>query len=235
MVRTPVNPFGAVNVCVSYICPDMIHADFSDSLNDMIVHSMSIGIQTSRSRVRSTLLEIGRGVQVEQALRQRGMTHILFVDSDMKFPCDTLERLLVWKESIIGCTYSQRISPRAPTHRDLDGECKIPAPQWSHKDPQKFEVKSLGLGCVLINLNTFRRIPRPWFRISYEQDDQGKQIVMPDGSDKHISEDNAFFARARDAGYHVFCDWSLSQVIQHVGTFSFGMEHVEIMTGQLPV
>jgi len=58
---------------------------------------------------------------VERALRQNP-THILFIDSDMEFPADTLNRLLAADKDIVGANCTTRAMPPEPTAHDLSGE-----------------------------------------------------------------------------------------------------------------
>jgi hypothetical protein len=86
-----------------------------------------------------------------------------------------------------------------------------------------FKVASLGMGCVLIKADVFKKIARPWFEVEYSgQLDQN-------GMDEHTSEDVTFYDRARLQGFDIWCDWELSQQIKHIGTFAYGLEHVEMM------
>lgn len=167
--------------------------------------------------VQSTLLCYGRNLQAHRALGI-GASHILFLDADMKFPPTLLERLQNRNKDIVGCTYSQRRSPRWYTHRSLDGARSLPMDGRA-----LFRVKSLGMGVALIRMEVFKKVIRPWFEVEYSG------MVDAHGMDEHTSEDVTFYDRARAAGFDVWCDWETSQDVKHVGTFEYGLEHVEMM------
>lgn len=207
---------------ISYISPDMVHADFTDSLCALLQWSGDAGINYAYNRTRSTMLEIGRGVQAHLGIIKE-CSHILFLDSDMMFPRETLGRLLSHGLDIVGCTYSQRHSPRGYTHRSMTGDYNVPL----DLERDTFEVKSMGLGCCLIKTEVFKAIERPWFPVRYLGG------VRDDGADAHTSEDIAFFEKATAAGFKAWCDWPLSQEIKHVGMFQFGLEHTEVLPGYI--
>lgn len=210
--------FSGVKIAVTYLAPDMVHALFCQSLASMAMYSIAQGIGMGVNISQSSVVDIGRGVQVHECLRH-APTHLLFLDSDMRFPSDTLARLLRRDKDIVGCTYSQRRSPRGYTHRSVGNDFAVPS-----NDVEIFPVNSLGLGCVLIRANVFRRMTRPWFKTIIEVD----KPTNKDGSDAYTSEDIYFFNAARANGYEVWCDWQLSQQIGHVGMFAFELKHVEM-------
>lgn len=205
-------------VLISYCCPDILMSDFCFSLANMVSFSSAQGLHIGVHDQRTTLVEVGRTYQLAKALAWN-CSHVLILDSDMSFPRDTLVRLLARNKDIVGCTYSQRRTPRAYTHESLQGDFSLPS------DPREevFEVRSLGFGCILIRAEVFRDMPRPWFRIEYSGN------IMADGGDGHRSEDRTFCDRARERGFKVWCDLELSRQVKHVGTFAFGLEHVEVL------
>jgi hypothetical protein len=207
-------------VLISFCSGDMLHTDFCYALSQLCLYEMDRGTPIGVNNIKTTLIEVGRGLQVDAALKSN-CSHILFLDSDMVYPKYTLQALLRRNKDIVGCTYSQRRSPRGFTHESMTGDFDFPTDP--REDP--FEVKSLGLGCMLVNTNVFRKIgPRPWFRVEFPG------TVNPDGSDGHRSEDRTFCDKARAAGFKVWCDLTLSREVKHIGCFQFGLEHAEVMT-----
>lgn len=209
-------------ILVSWPSGDMVHADFCSRLAILCLFSAHRGLDLGVNNVKTTLIEIGRGIQAWSAIQHRA-SHVLFLDSDMVFPPDTLLRLLQRNKDIVGVTYSQRRSPRGLTHESLTSDYQMPT------DPriECFEVKSLGFGCVLIRTEVFDKIPRPWFRVEFPGG------IQTNGADKHRSEDRTFCDRAREVGYKVWCDAVLSREVRHCGQFEYGLEHAEIFSGYI--
>lgn len=210
-------------ILISYPSGDMVHADFCARLSHLCLYSAHRGLYVGVHNIKTTEIDIARGVQGWEALRQK-TSHILCLDSDMSFPPDALVRLLARNKDIVGVTYCQRRSPRGLTHESLEGNYQLPT------DPREevFEVKSLGFGCILIRTDILNTIPRPWFQSVY------LGHVDERGMEEHRSEDRAFCDRARAAGYKVWCDAVLSREVRHCGQFDYGLEHAEIFSGYLP-
>ena len=70
--------------------------------------------------MRGTYLPQQRMTLVKEAF-QSGSTHILWIDSDMRFPKDALIRLLDRDLPIVGANYPMRRTPIIPTATNLKG------------------------------------------------------------------------------------------------------------------
>lgn len=143
---------------------------------------------------------------VNEAIANGG-THLLFVDSDMIFPFDTIPKLLAHKKDIVGCQYNKREFPLTKVSKPMDKE----------SETELYEASHNGLGVTLINLSIFKD-PKfgigvdgkrsPWF--SFGRDSQGALAMGED----------AWFANvARDAGYKTWIDPSIN--IGHIGEYIF--------------
>jgi hypothetical protein len=203
-------------ITVAFCSGDMLHADFCYSLSQLCMHEVQRGMHIGVANIKTTLIDVGRIRAAVEALKHNS-SHLLCLDSDMRFPPDALKRLLHWNKPVVGCTYSQRRSPRALTHESMDHTTNLDGSILQ-------EVRSLGFGCILIRTDVLRAIPRPWFHVelSTELDETGVE--------KHRSEDRLFCDKARAAGFDVFCDVGLSRELEHVGMFGFTMQHVEVWT-----
>lgn len=129
---------------------------------------------------------------------QAGATHILFVDSDMLFPYDTIPRLLAHKKEIVGVKYKKREFPIKWLYESIDGE----------SETEIFKVKHTGTGLLLIDLSIFKNLKGPWF--NFGRDSQGALA---------LGEDVWFCNTARDAGYDVWVDPTLQ--IGHIGRYTY--------------
>ena len=144
-----------------------------------------------------------RNYCVFNALRA-GCSHILFVDDDMVFPPDTLERLLNHDKDIIGTVYNSRMFPPTPTIALEDGS-KI-------KDGDKLEplikCSYVGTGVMLIKLDIFKTIEKPWFHI--QKHENGYTL---------FSDDCYFCKQVIKQGYEVWCDTTIK--VGHLGLFTY--------------
>lgn len=172
---------------------DLVHAGYTYDLVNLIKHSSDTYYAVSQG----TLLPNQRTTLVKKAIANH-FSHILFIDSDMRFPKDTLERLYSHKLPIIGANY---------THRQSDETTS----NISSKDKTDIEtVEQIGFGVTLISLEVFLKTPEPWFATPYD----GEQFV---------GEDVFFCHKAKEAGYEIYVDHALSQEVKHIGAIEKGV------------
>jgi hypothetical protein len=151
-----------------------------------------------------------RSYAVLEAIK-RGCSHILFVDDDMTFPEDTLEKLLAHKKEIVGVNSASRQLPIRTTVSLLkDGELWAPnsVPPYYQMPDELFEVFGVGLGVCLIDLSVFDLIDQPWF--AFEAHPSGMTIQ---------GEDAWFCKQARAKGIKVWCDPTIP--IGHWGDYNY--------------
>lgn len=117
---------------------------------------------------------------------KRNCTHTFWVDDDMIYPEDTLERLLAHDKDIVGAKYANRRG---------DGEV---IEYFGDPLTGMFKCKALGGGCVLVRSDVFRKIKQPWFWY----------VINPNGA-IIMSNDWYFCKKARESGYDIWCDSAL--------------------------
>lgn len=147
-------------------------------------------------------------VRIAQQVRA---SHILFIDSDMRFPEDTLDRLLQRSydiaeditRDVFAANYVQRTAPQWWTARKNG--------QWLSSVGRTGceQVDAIGFGCALIRMNVFDRIQRPWFDTPYD-------------GENHIGEDLSFCSKAL-SDWEIWIDHDLSQQVRHQGTIELGV------------
>lgn len=141
-----------------------------------------------------------RDAAVDHA-RAEGFSHLLFLDADMIWPTDVLERMLRHHSAgIVGGLYVMRHPPYAPVAlRDRFRADGSQVDQFYHaliEGADLIPVDVLGMGCTLIPLDIIDRMgPRPWFE--YRDDDAGWPVV---------TEDVPFCLKAKDVGAAVWLD-----------------------------
>lgn len=138
-----------------------------------------------------------RNVLIDQAL-EHGATHILFLDDDVIVPKDIIAKLIRHDKDIVTGLYLLRNFPHKPiifSYADEKGACthRFIAPD----EPEGLiPIINCGLGCCLIKIEVFQTMPRPWITLGELEKD-------------HWCDDIAFFNRARDYGFSLFCDLSV--------------------------
>jgi hypothetical protein len=131
---------------------------------------------------------------------------IMWIDSDMRFPADTISRLWSHNRGIVGATYRERQEP----YRYLGKFC-------DRADEEATEgLKDMELmpgGMILVSMAVYRHISPPWYKL----DEDG------------LRDDYYFTTKAREAGFEVWCDMELTRKVRHrgyqeVGWFEEGEE-----------
>lgn len=199
-------------------------ADFGMSLVHMIAavgQPLKDGSRIQSCRLwnsRGSILPKLRSTLVKQAL-QDNFSHILFIDSDMTFPAETLHRLLSHRKAIVGCNCAVKTLPSSPTARLKCGERGLPV----YSAPDDFGLKQVwrvGTGVMLVETRVFRELAEPWFPIHWNPATQD-----------YTGEDWAFCEKVEAAGIPIYVDMQLSKHIGHIGSFTYEHKHVEIKDG----
>lgn len=138
-----------------------------------------------------------------------GATHILFIDSDMRFPPDTIMQLVSRKKSVIGANCRVRATNQiAWTARQGDGFISSVGKQGIQ------QVEVLGFGVTLIETKMFEELEEPLFFIPWDS-----------VNSKYVGEDVFFCNKIRDAGYEVWADHDLSQEVRHTSEYEKGVDN----------
>jgi hypothetical protein len=149
---------------------------------------------------------------------QEGCTHILFIDSDMRFPQDMIGRLIKHDLDIVATNCARRRMPTGPTAQlyKENGEREL---VWTMPESTGLqEVGSVGMGVMLIKANVFEALAEPWFETPWRHDKRG-----------YIGEDVYFCQKAAAAGFKIWIDHDVSKEIGHIGTFEFKHDHTWVM------
>lgn len=150
-----------------------------------------------------TLIHADNGSGAVDALRndlvdmalQIGASHLIMMDTDQIYPVETIPRLLSHKLPIVGCVVHRRYPPFDPILlRGKLGDYES-IDEW--KDGELVEVDATGAGCLMFNMEVFRKMPRPWFK--------WRKIETGEG----VGEDIGFCSDLKAAGYHIFVDTSI--------------------------
>lgn len=155
-------------------------------------------IAVSIGHQQGSLIMDARNALVAQA-QEIGASHILFLDSDMTFPPTALSTLASHHKPIVAASYVKRYPP----HLILG----IPFGPYNPSLLPLAEMLTVPLGCALIKLDVFAKLPRPYF----------KYLQGPFASET-ISEDTYLCNAVREAGFKIFVDVELTKSIGHVGT-----------------
>ena len=133
---------------------------------------------------------------VQEAV-EKGATHLLFMDTDMIFPSDSLKRLLAHKKEIVACDYNMRSFP-------LKSTCE----SEERSETELFKAKYAGTGLMLIDLSIIPKLKNPWF--SFGRGSHGELT---------LGEDAWFCFTAGDSGFSTWVDPTIK--VGHCGEFIY--------------
>ncbi len=195
-------------VAICTPCPDTVSAGYAFDLAKLTGH-LPADITWTLFQCKGTILPQQRATLVGLA-QDWTATHVLWLDADMRFPVDTLTRLLAHDAPIVAANYPTRRAPIRPVaeHRE-QGVLLTTA-----EDEGLVEVTHCGMGVMLVDTEVYRTVPGPWFAIGYSKTSGGYQ-----------GEDVFFCDQATKHGFPILVDQSLSQQVRHVGEFEYASRH----------
>lgn len=208
-----------VSICIPSF--DDWKADFGFDLAGMVLHTATVtqGLEIGLKNHRLSNLPTSRNRMVYEACMD-GCHYILFLDSDMRFPVDTLVRLLKHNVDIAAANCVQRAFPTRAT------AWKESAHLFTETGSTGLEeVEAIGTAVMLINTRVFENFPPPWFLFE----------PFPDKPLDSLGEDQFFCREARKHGFKVLIDHDLSKQVYHVGTFAYGHQHAVACRDKTPV
>lgn len=144
-------------------------------------------------------------------LLQHGVDRVLFIDSDMEFPSNSMLRLIRSDLDIVGADYRRRGYPF-----DRLGKFDDTMPQ---KECGMVERLFIGFGLFMVKAHVLRSMPLPWFERRYE-------------GEGCMTEDVIFCEKARRRGFRVWADLDLSKEVKHIGNNYVGWESIDYAYGK---
>jgi len=157
---------------------------------------------------QSYSIDASRNLIVEHALKI-GYDYILWVDSDMILPKNTLLKLLADGKDIVSGVYSYKLihADTAVAKRFVKEEDDtyedVPLKEI-RETKELMQIDGVGFGCVLTKADVFRKIEPPWFVY-----------------DKDLGEDIYFCRKAQKAGFEIFLNPQIKA--GHIGTVNYNI------------
>ena len=198
-----------MKVMIGIPCMEMVHTDFMQSLVGLVKPC-----EVTYAISKSSLVYDSRNKICEMALNN-GYDVILWLDSDMTFDSDVLEKMLKHYEDgykyVSGIAFARRYPTVPCVYKDLniDRENKdiigVHAVQFDEWPDEMFEIEGSGLACCMTSV------------------DMIKDIAIKHGPPFYprygFGEDLTFCHMARQEGYKLYCDPSIKP--GHIGNIVF--------------
>jgi hypothetical protein len=204
-------------IAIALVSHDNVPVRFAYDLANMVMVTsayMPEGTALGVQLISGTYVHSARQEMLESLIGE-GVTHILWVDTDMTFPPDSLIRLLEHNVPVVGINYSQRGLPPdyvAIKKVGLPGEKLATLPESTGLE----EVDAMGMGLMLTRIDGLRNLPaKPWFAHEWLEDKK-----------QWLGEDVYFCGKLREAGVKLLVDHDLSKECGHLGQFDYRLEGV---------
>lgn len=210
------------NIAIAFPAHDRVHAGFAAHLARMTgmfaaqllgpIEGQEIYPGLGIVYCQTSILVDGRQKIVE-CCKQQGRTHIMWLDTDMVFPVETIHYLMRHKQKIVGANYPTRRPPFKFTASNLDGT-------WLETKPDSeglVEVAHVGFGCLLTDISVFDG-DTPWFHTDWHRNEANEWVP--------IGEDVYFCREARARGHKIYVDQEISRSLGHTGEFTFTAEEM---------
>ena len=189
---------------------EMVHARFTEALMNL---EKPAG--TGFAMVTNTLIYTARNLIAQNAVNA-GFDQVLWIDSDMVFPSDTLIRLSAdideGRDIVSALCFTRRENSVPCIQSDLTWEVKPDGWVNTNADiyldyprDQVFEVAGCGFGCVMTSAALLKKMI----------DKYGAPFYPLMG----MGEDTTFCFRARQDGEKIYCDSRIK--IGHIGSKVF--------------
>jgi hypothetical protein len=190
-----------------------------------LARAMSFHTATTDDRVmlytsHGTLIASQRMELARQALEEKA-DYLLWLDSDMRFPKETIGHLILRDKPIVAANYATRRMPVKPVAM-MDDNGKIGRVYTAPDSEGLQPVDYVGMGVMMTKREVFEKVEAPWFAIPYST-----------VGNHYIGEDVFFCKKAREAGFEVLVDHDLSHQVKHIGTFEYSHEGAWAMKEQV--
>jgi len=139
---------------------------------------------------------------VEKALKI-GVTKLIMLDTDQVYDPKTITKLMSHKLPVVGAKVHRRYPPFDPILMKLTDTGYEGIEDYT--PGYLVEVDATGAGCIMWDMEVFRKLPYPWFRFQKHPD---TKLVI--GEDVGLCQD------LKAAGYKIFVDTSIE--IGHLST-----------------
>jgi hypothetical protein len=159
-----------VTACIpSYGDPKL---QFVECLLALQKRALLAGMDFKTEVVSRTLIDIAREELVTRALRGDA-DYLLWLDVDMVFPADTLDKLLAPELPVVGANARVRndgVGASSATKRASMGGRSGFMPIQPKTEGLE-EVDAMGLAVCLMKVEVFRDLPQPWFAMVKQGED----------------------------------------------------------------
>lgn len=192
----------------------LYYADSQACVQALVRYATKSGLQVGWSNTSSCDIGGNRNI-IAGVAQQMKANYLLFIDDDMVFAENALERLMSHNVDIVSGFCVGRIHPYNPcAYIKIEGaDSYRPINNWP--DDALIEVDAVGAAFLLIKVAVFDKLTLPYF-----------SFAPREGHPTGIGEDSYFSRKAKAAGLKIHLDTGL--IVGHIGDYPFTIhDHIE--------
>ena len=152
-----------MNILIGVPSPAFHTPSFTHNLLDIISYTKRRypGIEIDFDYQQGVRTDRNRNQILNRALERGGVDYILWLDSDMIFPNDIIEKYLESKKEVIGCLYFKRTEPHQPIgyvkSEDPDKPYRPIRPDQL-REKGVYKVDGLGYGGMMVKMSVYEKL-----------------------------------------------------------------------------
>tara|TARA_Y100000593_G_scaffold76670_1_gene141812 strand:+ start:210 stop:824 length:615 start_codon:yes stop_codon:yes gene_type:complete len=196
-------------VCVLITSGGSWESGFGFDLARCMAFTASQGIALNISLVSGSMLPQNRTMLVKDAVARQA-THYMWFDDDMRFPKETILRLLEHDKEIVCANYRWRNSPE----KWVSYTKEVGYIETTENSSGLEQVTSIGFGVLMTKPEAFTKIDEPWFAIGCNQK-----------TNEFLDEGSFACLKWFDAGVPIFIDHDLSKEVKHISQIELGLNY----------
>lgn len=177
-------------------------------------------IEVKMMIAKGSLIPRQRESLVDAVLQHEDITHILFLDSDMRFPKNLIPRLLNHHAPAVCAGYVERGAPFRPVAFGDSKRYGIRV--WTKPENTGTQrIAACGFGIMMLETQMIReKLEKPYFMVGWNP------ATASDGKVAgHMGEDIYFCLKLEEAGVPLLLDHDLTKEVAHLGEFAYMQQH----------
>lgn len=227
--KAPEMPERPIKLAICIPCTEDLKSGFAYDLSIMMATLGALWVARGVADVKlifrmGSLVQTQRNGLVKGAL-EWGATHLLWLDSDMRFPRDLVFRLMQHEQPIVAANCTTRVPPRIQpvAFKKIDHVGTDHQRLYTMPDSHGLEeVEAIGAAVMLVDANVYKGMEEPYYDVVYVKGRSGWE-----------GEDVYFCRQARQRGWKVLIDHDVSKDIKHIGAMEFGHDHANAIRDDL--
>ena len=197
-----------IKLLVAVPCYDTAEAEFLKCYSKLLMHLAKNGYDFDVMVVSGTLVYLAREELATQAVRG-GYTHVLWLDTDMIFEPDVVDRMLAHNKPFVAAAFRSRHGPYVCCFSKDIATCAL----MDELPDEPFWAEAAGFAVVLLETKVLQAV-RHASGTCFEPTIR-------------LGEDFEFCRKALRCGYRVFVDPSIKA--GHIGRYTIWPDNIDLL------